>query len=203
MGDTTFTDKRSNNKPSKFTNEDRQLIHQHINSIPRDDSHYSRAKSDKQFLSPDLNIHRLYKSFLQKNKTSTVSYKFYRGVFKKDFPNLSFHRPRVDTCHTCDRLSCESKQNNSAGIKASIQLDIHHRKVQKSMEHVLPVPIILLQSENTFLSDSNRAFMCMWHEGVSGRDGNEIASTLLKILNSGITEKKHLLLWSDNLCGAK
>nr|CAI5841756.1 unnamed protein product [Callosobruchus analis] len=99
----------SNNKSSKFTNEDRQLIHQHINSIPRDVSHYSRAKSDKQFLSPDLNIHRLYKSFLQKNKTSTVSYKFYRGVFKKDFPNLSFHRPRVDTCHTCDRLSCESK----------------------------------------------------------------------------------------------
>nr|CAH7718764.1 unnamed protein product [Callosobruchus chinensis] len=61
MGDTTFTDKRSNNKPSKFTNEDRQLIHQHINSIPRDDSHYSRAKSDNQFLSPDLNIQRLYK----------------------------------------------------------------------------------------------------------------------------------------------
>nr|CAI5841755.1 unnamed protein product [Callosobruchus analis] len=48
------------------------------------------------------------------------------------------------------------------------------------------------------LSDSNRAFMCMWHEGVSGRGGNEIASTLLKILNSGITEKKHLLLWSNN-----
>nr|CAH7750029.1 unnamed protein product [Callosobruchus chinensis] len=106
MGDTTFTDKRSNNKPSIFTNEDRQLIHQHINSIPRNVSHYSRAKLDKQFLSPDLNIHQL------------------------------FHRPRVDTCHTCDRLSCESKQNNSAGIKASIQLDIHHRKVQKSMEYM-------------------------------------------------------------------
>nr|CAH7751800.1 unnamed protein product [Callosobruchus chinensis] len=236
MGDTTFTDKRSNNKPSKFTNEDRQLIHQHINSIPRDVSHYSRAKSDKQFLSPDLNIHRLYKSFLQKNKTSTVSYKFYRGVFKKDFPNLSFHRPRVDTCHTCDRLSCESKQNNSAGIKASIQLDIHHRKVQKSMEYmkkkitdsqlpgsdqccisfdlqqVLFAPT-LTHSDMFYLSqlscynlgihlsDSNRAFMCMWHEGVSGRGGNEIASTLLKILNSGITEKKHLLLWSDNCAG--
>nr|CAI5826307.1 unnamed protein product [Callosobruchus analis] len=41
----------------------------------------------------------------------------------------------------------------------------------------------------------------MWHEGVSGRGGNEIASTLLKILNSGITEKKHLLLWSDNCAG--
>nr|CAH7750028.1 unnamed protein product [Callosobruchus chinensis] len=41
----------------------------------------------------------------------------------------------------------------------------------------------------------------MWHEGVSSRGGNEIASTLLKILNSGITEKKHLLLWSDNFAG--
>ncbi|KAJ8941649.1 hypothetical protein NQ314_010293 [Rhamnusium bicolor] len=51
------------------------------------------------------------------------------------------------------------------------------------------------------LSDTNRAFMCMWHEGVSGRGGNEIASTILKVLNSGITEEKHLLVWSDNCAG--
>lgn len=50
------------------------------------------------------------------------------------------------------------------------------------------------------LSDSTHAFMCMWHEGVSGRGGNEVASTLLKLLNSGVTQK-HLLLWSDNCAG--
>lgn len=52
--DTTFTDRRSNNKLSKFTEKDHQLIYQHINSIPRDLSHYSRAKSEKQYISPDL-----------------------------------------------------------------------------------------------------------------------------------------------------
>nr|CAI5855655.1 unnamed protein product [Callosobruchus analis] len=110
------------------------------------------------FLSPDLNIHRLYKSFLQKNKTSTVSYKFYRGVFKKDFPNLSFHRPRVDTCHTCDRLSCESNQNNSAGIEASIQLDIYHRKVQKSMEYMKKKSLI-----HNFLVVTNAVFHLIYN----------------------------------------
>lgn len=236
MGDTTFTDRRSNNKPSKFTDNDRQLIHQHINSFPRDVSHYSRAKSEKQFLSPDLNIHRLFKSFLEKNKGSSVSYKFYRGVFKSDFPKLSFHRPRVDTCHTCDRLNCESKQNNSDGTKAKAQLELHHRKVEKAMaymkkenadsqlpgsdkcsisfdlQQVLFVPT-LTHSDMFYLSqlscynlgihlsDNNHAFMCTWHEGVSGRGGNEVASTLLKVLNSGVTEKKHLLLWSDNCTG--
>ncbi|KAJ8942091.1 hypothetical protein NQ314_010164 [Rhamnusium bicolor] len=143
------------------------------------------------------------------------------------FPNLSFHRPRVDTCHTCDRLNCEAKQNNSVGIKAKSQLDLHHRKVEKSMEYmrkettdsqlpgsdkccisfdlqqVLFVPT-LTHSDMFYLSqlpcynlginlsDTNRAFMCMWHEGVSGRGGNEIASTILKVLNSGITEKKNI-----------
>lgn len=32
---TAVTDRRSNNKQRKFTN-DHQLIHQHVNSIPRD-----------------------------------------------------------------------------------------------------------------------------------------------------------------------
>lgn len=49
MGDTTFTDRRSNNKPSKFTDP----------STYRDVSHYSHAKLDKQILSPEINIHRL------------------------------------------------------------------------------------------------------------------------------------------------
>lgn len=236
MGDTTFIDRRSNNKPSKFTENDRKLIHQHINSIPRDVSHYSRARSGKEYLSPDLNIHRLYKAFLTKNKESSVSYKFYRGVFKRDFPNLSFHRPRVDTCHTCDRLNCEAKQTSSAGCSAKNQLELHHRKVQQCLKYmkdqttnsqlpgsdkccisfdlqqVLFVPT-LTHSDMFYLSqlscynlgihlsDSNHAFMCMWHEGVSGRGGNEVASTLLKLLNSGVTQKKHLLLWSDNCAG--
>lgn len=28
----------------------------------------------------------------------------YRKIFKRDFGNYTFHSPRVDTCHTCDKL---------------------------------------------------------------------------------------------------
>lgn len=45
--------------------------------------------------------------------------------------------------------------------------------------------------------------MCVWHEGQSGRGGNQMASCLFQALNSGLlsTDKKHLVAWSDNCAG--
>lgn len=47
----------------------------------------------------------------------------------------------------------------------------------------------------------SRTFMCMWHEGVAGRGGNEVGSCLLKVLISQVTLKKHLEIWCDNCAG--
>lgn len=47
LGKTTFKEKRQHTTPSKFTPDDRKLVHHHINSIPRDMSHYSRQKTEK------------------------------------------------------------------------------------------------------------------------------------------------------------
>lgn len=60
-----------------------------------------------------------------------MSYKYYSLVFKKDFPKLEFHRPRVDTCNTCDKLSCEIHAK-VAGSKG--KLELHHRKVEKALK---------------------------------------------------------------------
>ncbi|KAJ4442336.1 hypothetical protein ANN_03922 [Periplaneta americana] len=42
--------------------------------------------------------------------------------------------------------------------------------------------------------------MCVWHEGQSGRGGNQMASCLLQALKSGLfnTYKRKLCMWSDN-----
>nr|CAI5841801.1 unnamed protein product [Callosobruchus analis] len=59
------TDKRTCHKTSKFSENDRNAIRDHVNSLPRDVGHYTRAKSDKEYLSPDLNLHRLFKAFIK------------------------------------------------------------------------------------------------------------------------------------------
>ncbi|KAL4152779.1 hypothetical protein QTP88_000612 [Uroleucon formosanum] len=49
--------------------------------------------------------------------------------------------------------------------------------------------------------DSNRGHMFLWHEGMSGRGGNEIASCVFEALNSNPTVKRKLTIWSDNCVG--
>ena len=88
------------------------MVKNHINSFPRDESYYSHAKSEKEYLSLDLNINRMYLAYKIKEPDTTVSNKFYRSVFLKDFPKLSFKRSRVDTCKTCDVFDLKRKNNN-------------------------------------------------------------------------------------------
>lgn len=237
MGESTFVDKRRRTCPGKYTLDDILSVREHINSIPRDVSHYARAKSNREFLSPDLNINRLHKAFKERNPESLVNYRFYRSVFLKDFADLSFKRPRTDTCKTCDRLHCEVQAKNERSEIAKRELEVHHRRAEVAttsmnsdillaqepgstisvvsidMEQVLFVPT-LTHSEMFYLSqlscynlcinlaDNKKSYMCVWHEGVSGRGGNEIASCLLRVLNIGITNKKNLIIWSDN-CAAQ
>ncbi|KAJ8931556.1 hypothetical protein NQ314_015502 [Rhamnusium bicolor] len=224
-GETFYNDKRTCHKKSKFSENDRNAIKAHVNSVPRDVGHYTRAKSDKEYLSPDLNINRLFKAFKKLYLESALTYKFYRAVFKKDIPKLLFRRPRMDTCHTCDRLDCAIRANNETSKAARTKLDVHHTKAQRAkdilkentilsqqlgsdlcclsmdLEQVMFVPT-LVHSDMFYLSqlscfnlgihvgDTNHASMFLWHEGFSGRGANQIASCLLRFLNSGFTNKK-------------
>ncbi|KAJ8969912.1 hypothetical protein NQ314_001529 [Rhamnusium bicolor] len=154
MGDTFYKDRRTNNKKSKFSEVDREQIRQYILSIPREVSHYNRTKSTKEYLSPDLNINRLYRAFPEKFRSTAVSYKYYQSIFIKDFPNLSFHRPRVDTCRTCDRLQYEIAGNSNT---AKTQLELHHREVEYSS----------LSMKNDFLKCADPTSVFDWLDGVT------------------------------------
>ncbi|GFR24665.1 uncharacterized protein TNCT_438291 [Trichonephila clavata] len=37
--------------------------------------------------------------------------------------------------------------------------------------------------------DTSTSFMCLWHEGMAGRGGNDVASCLLKVITSNLTPK--------------
>lgn len=48
---------------------------------------------------------------------------------------------------------------------------------------------------------SPHAYCCIWHEGIAGRGGNEIASCLIAMLERFVENHpnvKHLVLWSDS-----
>ena len=120
-------------------------------------SHYSRDDAPlKRFLSPDLNISRMYHLYLEAEEPEVLARQreitkarqeripvpspikptfgegFYRKVFNSDF-NLGFGLPRTDTCATCDRLNLALKSDPS-DTAARQQLTDHQDQADKGYQ---------------------------------------------------------------------
>lgn len=201
MGETCYNDRRTRHAAPKFSEADRLLVKNHINMIPRDVGHYSRAKSEKEYLSPDLNIHRLFKAFTQLHPHSPVTYKFYRSVFIKDFPNLSFHRPRVDTCSTCDKLECQIKANIASSQSSKVQLDIHHRKAERAREILKQDTIEAQDPESTKCSLSMDLQQVMFVPSLTHSDMFYLSQ--LSCYNLGVhvgdTNEAYMCMWHEGV----
>ncbi|CAH2207420.1 jg21599, partial [Pararge aegeria aegeria] len=236
-GELTYEEKRGNKiKHRKYSEDIVKLIKEHVATFPREESHYGRARSQKEYLSPDLNINRLYNAFKVLHPDITITYKFYSDTFKANFKNLKFGRKRTDTCATCDLLNALAKTNGPDRETNATKLRLHQCKANRAMDtlkrdvvrsqmpgslictatmdlqQVLSTPALThsqmyysrqLSNFNLgiHIGDTNDAYMCLWHEGITGRGGNEIASCVLKVFSSGATNKKKLIMWSDNCAG--
>jgi len=62
----------------KYQDEKRNSIILHVMQFPREESHYTRNKNNKEFLRTDLNISRLHKAYKIQNPDSNVSIQFHR-----------------------------------------------------------------------------------------------------------------------------
>lgn len=60
---------------------------------------------------------------------------------------------------------------------------------------------LLCYNFNIHIADTNKGNMFLWHEGMSGRVANEIASCILKAVKNKLTGKDKLTVWSDNCAG--
>lgn len=134
------------NRPNKLSEDVIFKIHSHIDSFPKRSSHYSRHDNNNtQYLSPDLNVSKMYKLFLQMHEKDTfdklengdltckpvVKYKRYDKYMKENF-NLSFGYPRTDTCQICDRLKVLIDQEINTEIKQQLEVEkqIHLSKAE-------------------------------------------------------------------------
>lgn len=107
------------------------LVEDHIRSYPTKKSHYSSREIE--YLSERLNITLMHASFMEKYPDQQVSYWLYRKIFKERF-SLSFGRPQIDTCCTCEQLSVRMKSpslNDNAKRVAGAEFIVHKRRAKK------------------------------------------------------------------------
>lgn len=94
-------DLRGKTASRKISPEKEKKVVDHINSFPRIESHYCRAKTKKQYLDPNLTIETMYDLYAEKTNDPLKS-SYYRYIFCTKF-NLDFHQPKSDRCGKCEK----------------------------------------------------------------------------------------------------
>lgn len=230
------TDKRGKNTPANKHSEQKiQEVINHINSFPLYESHYTRRRSTRKYLPSHLTISKMY-SLYSESHENPVSDKIYRKKFHK--LNLSFKKPKVDTCHTCDlfkmklniatdeitKLALE-KERDSHLLAADMaykekqcdkNIAMTNNKIKCltfDLQQCLPTPALQssvafykrqLWTFNLTIHDNATGMSThhMWHEGISGRGANQIASCLFAYLREQPEEISEVILYSDT-CGGQ
>uniref|UniRef100_A0A6P7G4W5 Uncharacterized protein LOC114337687 n=1 Tax=Diabrotica virgifera virgifera TaxID=50390 RepID=A0A6P7G4W5_DIAVI len=102
----------------KISPELRSAIMEHIQSIPKIESHYLRASTTKEYIDGSKNIKDLFNDFKLKQKhdnRDAGTYSIYYKLFTTEF-NLSFFQPKNDQCDLCT-----SYNNSTADQKKDLE----------------------------------------------------------------------------------
>lgn len=131
------------NRPNMIPENILHQIDSHIKSFPKRSSHYSRTKNEnKYYLSPELNMKKMHKLYLEKYEPDIyeaiqndqqvkpqVTYDYFCRHFVTNY-NYSFGKPRSDTCQTCDRLDNLLSAEKDEQVKGNLRLEktLHEKK---------------------------------------------------------------------------
>ena len=109
----------------KLSEDDLNVIKEHIQSFPAVLGHYTRQESKRRYLSENLSISKLYDSYksIQRDKgLNIVGRSTYYKIFCTSF-NLSFHKPKKDQCSQCGRYRLLTDQTDKEEINQKTHLD--------------------------------------------------------------------------------
>lgn len=99
----------------KTSQRDVEFLKKFIEKFPAYDSHYASSTTERKYLSPNLNIKRLYREYVvvcQFKKRKVLSEWKFSEIFNTQF-NLAFHPKKTDTCRTCDKLQAQIQSERS------------------------------------------------------------------------------------------
>lgn len=98
-------------------------------------SHYGRGNSNRQYLSPELSIAKLYRRWSDERVSAnlpTASLQKFTKTFKNNF-NLAFIPPKVDVCSYCDTLEAQIRLNIEVDESKAL-LDLHKSQSKRFYE---------------------------------------------------------------------
>lgn len=192
-------------------------VKDHINSIPRIESHYLWAQSTREFIEGGKTLTQLYRDFKalsEANNKSFVKESMYRYIFNTQF-NISFFTPKKDQCECESNKNNDNEQHDNTSFLKHLeekQFAREEKEVDKKrssielvcavydLQAVLTVPrgdisvfyyISKVANYNFTVCEvqSMEAICYLWHEGESHRGSNEIASCLFKFIQKKSEER--------------
>ena len=173
-------------------------IRVHINSIPRVESHYCRATTNKEYVAPGLSISLLYEKYVEKcNETGRTPGKIhlYRQIFNSEF-NVAFHVPKKDRCDVCEAIKVNKEptdEEKKVHLKGKLETKTERDKDRKDkskftvcfdLQNVFALPTadvsnffyrrkLNVYHMKAHCSGDKRGYGALWHEGQNGRSGND------------------------------
>ncbi|KAJ8879142.1 hypothetical protein PR048_019748 [Dryococelus australis] len=198
-----ISDKRGtcHNRPHAVSFDIKELVRDHISSMPPQESHYSRSASSKLYLSSELGVERMYDLFKESHPNIKYSHSLYRDIFRSEF-KISFHPPRSDSCSYCNELYIHliAAETEYEQKRISAQYTLHHRKAETAYK-VLHKDIVISKLNPTYAvlyRYMQKLLFCRTLHHSSMFYQRQFCTNNQSVHNMG-TEKPFMFVWNESL----
>lgn len=131
QGGTVAEDRRGKHGSHQKVSDDvKNSVREHINSIPRIESHYLRKQSSKEFIEGGKTIAELHRDYERQRKAQgmqAANYHMYNDIFNSEY-NISFFVPRKDMCNFCFKFNQSSNEE-----KEKLKLEFENHQKEKNL----------------------------------------------------------------------
>ena len=214
------------------SNDIKEAIRRHIQSIPKVQSYYCRESSSKEYLPTGYSITLLHEEYVEqctKNNQIPGKLHLYTKIFNEEF-NIAFKQPKKDRCDICeaakmnDHATTEASEQYSSHLKSKLETKDERDKDRKNkdsfvvcfdLQKVFSLPSaevsnffsrrkLSVYHHTAHCAVDKKAYTALWNEGQNGRSGNDIASSVITVLEAIVKKHasdpriKNMILWSDS-----
>ncbi|KAF2896723.1 hypothetical protein ILUMI_09452 [Ignelater luminosus] len=134
VGGMVLTDLRGKHgKHRKLDHGIKDGIRRHINSIPRIESHYTRARSSCEYTEGGKSLRDLHRDYVKECTENNIpygNYLMYHHIFTHEY-NISFFRPKKDQCSICATYA-NANQNEQESLKDEFEKHLSEKNLSRT-----------------------------------------------------------------------